>query len=169
MQSFWNQRKCTERKNIIIHGIRESQETEAIDRKREDTNIVVELCEFVNVDAWFIKNVVRLSKRNNGDKNTAEENTDKSRPVKVTLSDIEGKQMLMKNLSKLKHSLEHSLFKKMSGTHDMTKSEREQNKLKVVEAKTLNDNDTLGKDRCIVRGPPCERKVVKVKIKANKT
>ena len=50
----------------------------------------------------------------------------------------------------------------------MTKSEREQNKLKVVEAKTLNDNDTSGKDRCIVRGPPWERKVVKVKIKANK-
>jgi hypothetical protein len=28
-------------KSIIIHGIKESQETEAIDRKRDDTNIVV--------------------------------------------------------------------------------------------------------------------------------
>jgi hypothetical protein len=52
----------------------------------------------------------------NGDKNTAEENTDKSRPVKVTLSDIEGKQMLMKILSKLKHAPEHSQLKKMSVT-----------------------------------------------------
>jgi len=146
----------------------ESQETEAIDRKRDDTKIVVEFCEFVNVDAGIIKNVVRLGKRINGDKNTAEENTDQSRPVKVTLSDIEGKQMLMKNLSKLKHAPEHSQFKKMGVTHDMTKSEREQNKLKVVEAKTLNDNDMSGKDRWIVRGPPWERKVVKIKIKANK-
>ena len=39
-----------------------------------------------------------------GDQNTAEENTDKSRPIKVTLSDIEGKHMLRKNLSKLKHA-----------------------------------------------------------------
>ena len=99
-------------KSIIIHGIKESQETEAIDRKRDDTNIVVELCEFVNVDVGIIKKVVRLGKRNNGDKNTAEENTDKSCPVKVTLSDIEGKQMLMKNLSKLKHAPEHSQLKK---------------------------------------------------------
>ena len=48
--------------------------------------------------------MARLGKRINGDKNTAEENTDKSCPVKVTLSDIEGKHMLMKNLSKLKHA-----------------------------------------------------------------
>ena len=103
-----------------------------------------------------------------GDQNTAEENTDKSRPVKITLSDIEGKHVLRKNLSKLKHAPEHSQFKKMNGTHDMTKSEREQNKLKVVEAKTLNDNDTSGKERWIVRGPSWVRKVVKIKLKANK-
>ena len=56
----------------------------------------------------------------------------------------------------------------MSVTHDMTRSEREQNKLTVVGAKTLNDNDTSGKDRWIVRGPPWERKVVKIKIKVNR-
>ena len=56
--------------------------------------------------------MVRLGKKINGDKNTAEENTDKSRSVKVTLSDIEEKQMLMKNLSKLKHAPEHSQLKK---------------------------------------------------------
>lgn len=77
----------------------------------------------------IIKNVVRLGKIINSDKNTAEENTDESRPVKVTLSDIEGKQMLMKNLPKLKHAPEHSQIKKMSVTYDMSKSEREQNKL----------------------------------------
>jgi hypothetical protein len=50
---------------FAFNGIREShdQETEAIDRKRDDTNIVVELCEFVNVDAGIIENVVRLSNR----------------------------------------------------------------------------------------------------------
>ena len=109
------------KKPIIIHGIRESQETDAIDIKRDDTNIVVELCEFVNVDAGVIKNVVRLGKKINGDKNTAEENTDKSRSVKVTLSDIEEKQMLMKNLSKLKHAPEHSQIKKMSVTNVVIK------------------------------------------------
>ena len=103
-----------------------------------------------------------------GDQNTAEENTDKSRPVKITLSDIEGKHVLRKNLSKLKHAPEHSQFEKMSVTHDMTKSEREQNKLKVVEAKTLNDIDTSGKERWIVRGPSWVRKVVKIKIKVNR-
>ena len=51
-----------ENKNIIIYGIRESQETEAIDRKKDVTKIVGELCEFVNVDAGIIKNVVRLVK-----------------------------------------------------------------------------------------------------------
>ena len=102
--------------------------------------------------------MVRLGKRINGDKNAAEENTDKSRPVKVTLSDIEGKQMLMKNLSKLKHAPEHSQLKKMSVTRDMTKSEREQNKLKVVEAKTLNDKDTSGERQMDSKRPPMGEK-----------
>jgi hypothetical protein len=57
--------------------------------------------------------VVLVGKKINGDKNTAEENTDKSRSVKVTLSDIEEKQMLMKNLSKLKgHMTRFFIFHK---------------------------------------------------------
>jgi hypothetical protein len=50
------------------------------------------------------------------------------------------------------HPME-SPFRKMSVTHDMSKSEREINKQKVLEAKAMNEQDKSGKIKYIVKGP----------------
>jgi hypothetical protein len=47
----------------------------------------------------------------------------------------------------------------------MTKRERELNKEKVKQAKEKNDKNESGDYQYVVRGPPWERKVVKVKVK----
>ena len=60
-------------------------------------------------------------------------------------------------------------FKQLSITHDMTKKERLQNRDKLQEAK--NKNDELEEDnqsvkyKYQVKGPPGDRRVVKVKKK----
>jgi hypothetical protein len=47
----------------------------------------------------------------------------------------------MKNLSRNKEIPMDRPFRKMSVTHDMSKSEREINKQKVLEAKAMNEQD----------------------------
>lgn len=44
----------------------------------------------------------------------------------------------------------------------MTKEERENYKNKYLEAKAMNDKNTSGKFRYIVRGPPWARRTVRV-------
>ena len=60
-------------------------------------------------------------------------------------------------------------FKQLSITHDMTKKERLQNREKLAEAKNKNDvleeiNQSV-KYKYLVKGPPGDRRVVKVKKK----
>ena len=71
----------------------------------------------------------------------------------------------MKKLSKLRNVEETNLYKRLSVTHDMSKSEREANKEKVAEAKKLNDEEKSGKYKYIVRGPPWERRIIKILVK----
>ena len=47
----------------------------------------------------------------------------------------------MKNLSRIKENPMESPFRKMSVTHDMSNSEREINKQKVLETKAMNEQD----------------------------
>jgi hypothetical protein len=68
-------------------------------------------------------------------------------------------------ISRIKETPMESPFRKMSVTHDMSKSEREINKQKVLEAKAMNEQDKSGKIKYIVKGPPWERKIIKVKKK----
>jgi hypothetical protein len=56
-------------------------------------------------------------------------------------------------------------FKSISIVHDMTKRERELNKEKVKQAKEKNEENESGDYQYVVREPPWERKVVKVKVK----
>ncbi|CAG2233467.1 unnamed protein product [Mytilus edulis] len=132
-------------KNIIIHGIIENTDKLPDVRKRADTLVVTQLVNYLETDAEGIKNIVRIGKR--------EENAEKPRPMKVTLENVDIKKKLMKNLTKLKAVDKESKFGNISVTHDMTKTEREQNKAKLTEAKEKNENDKSEKHLYIVRGP----------------
>ena len=54
-------------------------------------------------------------------------------------------------MSKLRDVEETNAYKKLSVTHDMSKSEREANKEKLAEAKRLNDEEKSGKYKYIVQ------------------
>lgn len=156
-------------KNIIVFGIDESEATEASERKEDDTNVMIDLFKAVEVDPDTIKNVVRLGKKKKPEDFEAEGEIQvaKARPVKVTLLNVESKQLLMKSLSKLKNTPPESKLRNLSVTHDMSQAERDKNKEKVLEAKALNEKEKSGKVKFIVKGPPWERKVVKIRVKTD--
>ena len=71
----------------------------------------------------------------------------------------------MKKLSKLGDVEETNVYKRLSVTHDISKSERKANREKLAEAKELNDEEKSRKYKYIVRGPLWERSKVKVLVK----
>ena len=68
----------------------------------------------------------------------------------------------MKKLGKLKNV---ERFRSVSIMHDMSKAEIEENKHKLDRAKELNEKEKSGNFRFVVRGPPWERKIVKINLK----
>ena len=93
----------------------------------------------------------------------------KDRPIKVTCVNPKQKREVMQKVANLKYIPEGSAqesFKKVCVTHDMSKAERQVNKLKLSEAKlkTANDNQD-GKFVYKVRGPPWNRRTVRLCVK----
>jgi hypothetical protein len=87
--------------------------------------------------------------------------------MKVVFEDEKAKGVLMSNLKRL--AIADDTFKQLSVAHDMTQREREQNKKTLAEAKEKNEAMDLkgqsGKFIFMVKGPPWDRKVAKVKKK----
>lgn len=91
-------------RNLIIHGIEESTTV-------NDTEFVNNLIKNVQCDGVTIKSIARLGP----------ENSDKRRPIKVSLNNGNEKEQVMGNLAKLKGNV---MYKKVSVTEDYTVSER---------------------------------------------
>jgi hypothetical protein len=145
--------------NIIIFRAEESKKTEPKERKVEDIAIVNELCKITGTNKQTVKNVTRLGKK--------DVDSDNPRPMRVIFEDEKAKGSLMANMKNL--ATAEDKFKQLSITHDMTKKERLQNKEKLAEAKKKNevleeDNQSV-KYKYLVKGPPGDRRVVKVKKK----
>ena len=67
------------------------------------------------------------------------------------------------NLKFIEDGSEQECVKKVSVTHDMSKAERQVNKLKLSEAKEKTENDSQeGKFIYRVRGPPWNRRTVRL-------
>lgn len=141
-------------KNVIIHGVRESPEDSPDARKEEDSKYVSDLINFVEAERDSFSSVVRLGRK--------KDDSNKPRPLKVVFKTVDSKKSLMKNLSKLKSTNSSSIFHKISVTHDMTLAEREMNKSKVEEARDRARLDDSGNFTFVVRGPPWDRRVVKL-------
>lgn len=148
-------------KNVIIHQVKECQDKDGAIRKKSDTDYVKSLAAFLEVEDNVVS-VTRLGKRpdKTDSKNANEE--PKPRPMTVVWTDIDSKRAFMKSLSRLKHVKENSPYFGISISHDMTKEERKDYKKKYLEAKAKNDENTSGKFRYIVRGPPWTRRTVRV-------
>ena len=90
--------------NLIIHGVEESKTV-------NDTDFVNNLIKNVRCDGVTVKSIARLGS----------ENSDKRRPIKVSLKNGNEKEQVMGNLVNLKGN---DMYKKVSITEDYTVSER---------------------------------------------
>ena len=124
-------------RNIIIHGAEEYGNTPE-EIKRLDTEYVIDILKHLGL-SHKPESVTRLG---NG--------TSKKRPIKLIMKTKNDKANVMKNLSKLKGTIEE--FGKISVTDDYTQTEREQLKKWNDDAKAKSQND----DQYVykVRGDP---------------
>lgn len=148
-------------KDVIIHQVKECQDKDGTTRKNRYTDYVKSLAAFLEVEDNVVS-VTRLGKRPDKTDSMDAKEEPKPRPMKVVWTDIDSKRAFMKSLSRLKHFNENSPHFCISISHDMTKEERENYKKKYLEAKAKNDENTSGKFRYIVRGPPWARRTVRV-------
>ena len=113
--------------NFIIHGAEEFGETTE-EIKETDKQYIKDILEHMNVKAKPVS-VVRLGKVEK----------DKHRAMKIAMPDKMSKEKVMENLCKLKGT--GHIFGWISITDDYTNLEREQIRIKVVEAKELSEKN----------------------------
>ena len=150
-------------RNIIIFGVKEPISDAVQDRKKEDTDFVTELAEAIDTDSTKVQNVVRIGKRK---EENDSDGPHRPRPIKVSMEDVDSKKRFMRNIYKLKQpdtqSVSNEVYSRISVAHDMTPDEREANKKKIQEAKDRNAGNQSENFKFVVRGPPWERRIVKI-------
>ena len=128
--------------NIIIHGLRDySDKADEVNVQKYDKSQIQEILEDINVP---VINVVTHHRIGNSTK-------EKNRPLKVTLQNQVDKELIMKNLYKLKETIFNDLI---SITEDFTIKERKKIKEMHEKANKLNE-EIINKDfKWRVRGSP---------------
>ena len=124
-------------RNIIIHGADEFGDSPE-EIKREDTEYVIDILKHLGLSRRP-ESVIRLG---NG--------TSRKRPIKIIMKAKTDKEFVMKNLSKLKGTIEE--FGKISVTDDYTQTEREKLKKWNEDAKAKSQSDNQYNYK--VRGDP---------------
>ena len=160
-----NEQKARER-NFVIHGLPEPAFASKEDRASEEKARLIKIAKVCQVEI----NQKNISKVHRLGKNDPKEN----RPVLVCLDDLECKISLFRNFNKVREldpsednnenvlsQKEIKEFKELNISHDMTKQQREEDKRLRAEAKKLQEQ-SQGKFRYSVRGPPWARKMVKL-------
>ena len=145
------QRKARE-KNFVIHGSEEMISVKTEDRVNYDRNIAENVLKICKVD-FTQQDIVKVTRIGKFDKEK------RKRPLVVTLNTTDQKRSLMKNLKLLKDT-EHSLGE-YRVSNDLTRAERENETRLYKEAKQLEEQES-GEFRFKVRGPPWNRRIVKV-------
>lgn len=143
------------RNNVVIFNADESEKLEGELRKADDYELVKQICKITTTKPETIKNITRLGRK-------IEE---KPRPIRLIYESESAKNQLMTNLSKLKGA--EDKYKKLSFSHDLTKKERQMSKDKWIEAKektkALEGSGDEELFKFITKGPPWDKRVVKVK------
>ncbi len=144
--------------NIIIYNVDESEKDTAEERKESDSCFFSNLCEeILLIPVPTARNLMRLGKK------PAADEPQKPRPLKVVLESKDDKDKVMENLTKLKNAEEK--FRKISVTPDYCMEDREKIRVKVAEAKKLNEEDQSKNFTYRVRGPPWNLRIVKFQNK----
>ena len=145
-------------KNLIIHGLNELDGGSKEDEERHDIVLIKTLVKDtlkVDINDQEIAKTIRLGTKNSRLRANRKEGESKFVPrlLKVMLSSKEKKDVILRNLSKLKGTAHNNL----SIRHDLTKMQRAQKDRLYTQAKEMQRADPLGKYFYQVRGPPILR------------
>jgi len=144
------------RNNIIIYNIPESSADRADGRTKDDISFCLRMFNNVlqaGVSDEDLAQVFRLGRR--------DDNATSPRPLLIQLVSYAQKNIIMESLYKLKHAEQQ--FKSVVVTHDLTKTERDQCKRMVNEAKDKEAQDQSGEYIFRVRGPPGNLRIVRIR------
>jgi hypothetical protein len=143
-------------KNIIIYRAPESNKTDRRTCEQHDRKFVNELCKEIGIDNIEVEEVIRLGRKE----------TDKVRPLRVCVKDIEHKTKVMKSLRNLRDASEK--FIEVSVTHDLTEEQKElKNKLlKEAKEKTEAEGEGTHYFRLVSNpGPQWDPKIIRTKVR----
>ncbi|ESN99556.1 hypothetical protein HELRODRAFT_176723 [Helobdella robusta] len=148
--------KKTDEKNIkkTIEANKETWTTVVRKSVDKELKVVQEKVKMLKVpcENTDIKSVFRLGKIKEGEN---------GRPLLIEFLDGTLKNRVLENLSKLRNADEN--FRRISATHDMTKTERDQCRELVKESKIRQSKETLGEFIFKVKGLPGDMRIVKLK------
>ena len=150
--------KLKERKknNIVLHRLAEQGGMQGEERVIEDRKLVLcllnDVLEVPCEEKMDIKNIYRIGKYKEGEM---------ERPILIEFRNVTIKNRVMESLSKLRKADEK--FKRVSVTHDMTKTEREQCRGMVEECREKQIRETSGNWVYKVRGLPGDMRIIRLK------
>jgi len=141
--------------NIIMYNVNESVKPSKEDRWKDDKKLCLDLFNKVlgvPIREEDMKRFLRLGKA---------DDASRTRPVLIQFRDRILKNMIMESLSKLKDA--DDVFKKIIFAHDMTRTERQECKELVEEAKKKQLEDTSGEFIYRVRGTPGNLRIDRIR------
>ena len=133
--------------NIVVYGLKESDEADGLKRKDEDASMVIKMATEIGVD---FKGEVKSSFR------AGKKDGDRPRPLIVTLGDEETRENILANARRMSGKEES---KKVFVSHDLTwrqreEARKEEKKLRdEAEKKTEEENNGGRVGKYVVVGP----------------
>ena len=113
--------KSKRKLNLILHNMPESNAEGVDQRKQHDIDTVTAIInQHLNIPASF-SNVIRLGKK--------AENSDKPRLLRITVESDQTKAKILRNCTKIRSFSDPEYLQQVYITPDLTKKEREENKL----------------------------------------
>ena len=152
--------RINRRQNIVVYNVPEGTSTLKADNVTHDRELMKQLTEHTTDGQYQPESlqVRRLGSRANTETGTDEA---RSRPLLVTFPGEDKKASVMKNLHKLKNKGEP--FSEMVIKHDMSREDREKERLLQKEAREKTQQEQTSNFVYIVRGRKGERQIIKVK------
>ena len=144
-------------RNIVIFKMDELQTNLVIERQAKDKKVVKGMIEHMGIETKEevnIEKIIRLGGRSVNYK-------EKPRPVVVTFSNIDSKMNFLRRSNALKNS-ENETFKKVAVANNLTKRDREK-ELELLSLRNQKNSDEVGPWKYVIRGPPGDRKLVKLR------
>ena len=147
----------TRERNIVIFKLLEPNTNLTTERKTKDLENINKMIEFMyaeNEHDVVVEKIIRLGARH-------EEYQQNPHPVLVTFTNFQAKKWFLRNSKLLKDSNDE-VHKQVAIANDMTKRDREK-ELELVNQRREKNLAVVGPWKYVIRGPPGDRKIVKIR------